>query len=76
MTKMTEKTYWNNEHSAYRPASDDAIFDQGSQSDKHLRVEEEIWALFRELDAEPDASKRNLIRQKIWDIVENGGSGF
>lgn len=76
MTKMTEKTYWNNEHSASRPVSDDAILDQGSQSDKQLRVEEEIWALFRELEAEPDAPKRNLIRRKIWDIVENGGSGF
>lgn len=40
----------------------------------HSELEEEIWALFRKLEAEPDDKKRSIVRHKIWGIIENGTS--
>lgn len=75
MTKgimMNEENFWIREHSADNPPVKVIRTINGPPLDIRKKAEEEVWALFRRLEAEPDHQIRLYIRYKIWDIVENG----
>ncbi|MCZ4058541.1 hypothetical protein O3W44_04815 [Pantoea sp. LMR881] len=57
-----------------RGVENDPDKQEDSQESEQEKREEEIWALFREMEEESDPEKQMIIRERIWELAKHGSN--